>query len=96
MTINDRAFGFAQLGYVLVVLLALILLPGAQFFTSLLAMLGVWALVSGVYQAAPWRNREGWWTLLVATTLLAVGVIANVHYFTIVHRDDAEQQVELC
>ena len=83
MTINDRAFGYAQLGYVLVVLLALILLPGAQIITTLLAMLGVWALVSGIYQAAPWRNREGWWTLLVATTLLAVGVIANVHYFTI-------------
>ena len=82
MTINDRAFGFAQLGYVLVVLLALVLMPGAHVITTLIAMVGVWGVVSGVYQTTPWRNREGWWTLLIATTVLAVGIVANVHCFT--------------
>ena len=83
MTINDRAFAYAQVGYVLVVLLALILMPGAHVITTLIAMVGVWCVVSGVYQAAPWRNREGWWTLLIAATILAVGIIANVHCFTV-------------
>ncbi|MBQ7854362.1 MAG: hypothetical protein IJ352_04970 [Muribaculaceae bacterium] len=83
MTINDRAFAYAQVGYVLVVLLALILMPGAHVITTLIAMVGVWFVVSGVYQAAPWRNREGWWTLLIAATILAVGIIANVHCFTV-------------
>lgn len=83
MTINDRVFGFAQLGYLVVVLLSLLMLPGADILTTLPAMGGVWLFVSAIYQAAPWRSRQGWWTLLVVTTILAVGIIANVHYFTV-------------
>lgn len=83
MTINDRAFGFAQLGFVVVVLIALLLLPGAHVLSTFLSLVGVWIIVSGVYQAAPWRNREGWWTLLIAATVMSVGMIANVHYFTV-------------
>ena len=83
MTINDRAFGFAQLGFVVVVLIALLLLPGAHVLSTFLSLVGGWIIVSGVYQAAPWRNREGWWTLLIAATVMSVGMIANVHYFTV-------------
>lgn len=82
MSINDRAFGFAQIGYIVVVLLALLLFPGADILFTSLSMVGVWIIVSVAYQSMPWRNREGWWTLLIATTILSLGIIANVHLFT--------------
>lgn len=82
MSINDRAFGFAQIGYIIVVLLALLLLPGADLLFTSLSMAGVWIIVSAIYQSMPWRNREGWWTLLIATTILSLGIITNVHHFT--------------
>ena len=82
MTVNDHAFIYAQWGYILLVILALIMFPGASFFPTLLALIGVWVVVSILYRRAPWRNSEGWWTLLIATALMAVGVIVNVHCFT--------------
>ena len=82
MTTNYRAFIYAQLGYILLIILSLIMFPGASFFSTLLTMIGVWVFISMVYRRAPWRNSVGWWTLLIATTLMAVGVIVNVHYFT--------------
>ncbi len=85
MTINDRAFGYAQLGYIAAVSLALLLLPGAHFSTTLIALIAVWIMISAVYQSSPWRNREGWWTLLISTTLLSVGIISNVHLYTTSH-----------
>lgn len=82
MTVNDHAFIYAQWGYILLIILALIMFPGASFFPTLLALIGVWVLVSILYRRAPWRNSVGWWTLLIATALMAVGVIVNVHCFT--------------
>lgn len=82
MTTNDHVFAYAQLGYVLLVIVALIIFPGASFFPTLLAMIGVWVVVSIVYQRMPWRNSVGWWTLLVVATIMAIGVILNIHCFT--------------
>lgn len=84
MTLNDRIFAIAQAGYIGIVWLALLLLPGAEIWSTLLSMIGVWVITSAIYQSTPWRHTTGWWTLLFATTILAVGVIANVHYFTTV------------
>lgn len=82
MSLNDRSFAYAQLGYLLIVALTLILLPGASFFPTLIAMAGVWIVTALCYQATAARNSAGWWTLLIAATALAVGVIANIHFFT--------------
>lgn len=82
MTTNDHVFAYAQLGYVLLVIVALIIFPGASFFPTLLAMIGVWVVVSIVYQRMPWRSGVGWWTLLVVATIMAIGVILNIHCFT--------------
>ncbi|MBR3765672.1 MAG: hypothetical protein IKL11_00720, partial [Muribaculaceae bacterium] len=78
MTTNDHVFAYAQLGYVLLVIVALIIFPGASFFPTLLAMIGVWVVVSIVYQRMPWRSSVGWWTLLIAATIMAIGVILNI------------------
>lgn len=83
MSFNDRAFTFAQIGYILIVLLALFIFPGADISLTLLAMVGVWCITSIIYRHTPWHNHVGMWTLLIASTILAVGVIVNVHYFTI-------------
>lgn len=82
MSVNDRSFAFAQLCYLLIVAGALIALPGASFIPTILAMAGVWIVVALCYQATSARNSAGWWALLAATAVLAVGVIANVHFFT--------------
>lgn len=83
MGFKNRAFTFAQTGYILIVLLALFIFPGADIYLTLLAMVGVWVITSIIYRHTPWHNRAGWWTLLIASTILAVGIVANVHYFTI-------------
>lgn len=83
MRFNNCAFTLAQIGYVLAVLLALFIFPGADISLTLLAMVGVWGITSIIYRHTPWHNRAGWWTLLIASTILAIGIIINTHYFTI-------------
>ena len=85
MSFNDRSFAYAQLGYLLTVTVSLLILPGASFWPTLMAMLGIWIAVALCYQSTAARNSAGWWTLLTATTLLAVGAIANIHFFTTAH-----------
>lgn len=60
-----------------------LLLPGADTITTPIAMIGVWIIVGSAYRCTSTRNITGWWTLLISTTLLAAGVIANIHYFTV-------------
>jgi len=82
MSFNDRSFAYAQLGYILTVTITLLVLPGASFWPTLIALCGVWIAVALCNQATAARNSAGWWTLLTATTLLAIGAIANIHFFT--------------
>ena len=82
MNRNIRTFAIAQTVDAAIVLGALLLLPGADTATTMAAMLAVWGITASVYRITPYRDTAGWWTLLVATTFLAVGVIANTHYFT--------------
>ena len=83
MSFNKKSFFYAQCGCVLLVLIALILLPGASMVPTLLAIVGVWGVVSMCYKMLPWKCNAGWWTLLISSTILAIGVIANVNYYTV-------------
>ncbi len=83
MILTNRTFLIAQCGYLLLVLMALLLMPGASVVPTLLAMVGVWIVVSIVYNSTPWKNNVGWWTLLVVLTILSIGIVANVHYYTV-------------
>lgn len=83
MILTNKAFIFAQCIYILVALMSLLLMPGASVMPTLLAMLGVWIVVSIVYNSTQWKNNAGWWTLLIVSMVLSIGVVANVHYFTI-------------
>lgn len=82
MSFNDRSFGWAQLAYMLLVTVAALIWPGAGFWTTVSSLMGVWIVVSLLYQYTRYRNSAGWWTLLAATTALSIGVIVNVWYFT--------------
>lgn len=70
--------------YSVLILVALILLPGADIFTTFLSLLLVWCVVIGLYKKMPIYTEVGRYTLLGIMSILSVGVIANVHYFTIV------------
>lgn len=83
MSKHYRIFAFAQLAYIVIVWAVLRLLPGADVLSTTAAMAGVWIAVASVYQRTSSRSLTGWWTLLIATTLLAVGTIANIHFFTV-------------
>lgn len=80
---SKHSFAFAQAFYIIIVLLALWLLPGAEVWSTCGAMIAVWMLISVIYHYTPWYSKRGRWILLIATVLLAVGIIANVHYFTV-------------
>ena len=83
MSVKKYAFLGAQCVYVLLVLLALLVFPGASVVPTLFAMVMVWFIVATCYRYTPWKSDVGRWTLLVSATILAVGIIANVHYFSI-------------
>lgn len=80
---TKHSFRIAQLCYIIIVLIALWMLPGAEVWSTCGAMIAVWLCVSVIYRYTPWYSNKGRWILLVASTLLSVGVIANVHYFTV-------------
>lgn len=82
MSFNDRSFGWAQLAYILLTAAAALIWPGAGFWRTVASLTGVWVVVSLLYQYTRPRNSAGWWTLLAATTVLSIGVIVNVWYFT--------------
>ncbi|MCM1518762.1 MAG: hypothetical protein NC117_08990 [Pseudoflavonifractor sp.] len=82
MSFNDRSFAWAQLAYVALVFTAALVWPGDGLWTTVGSLTGVWIAVSLLYQYTRAHNSAGWWTLLSATTVLAIGVIVNVWYFT--------------
>lgn len=79
---QSRIFIYAQICYVLVICGALQLFPGAEVFSTILALTGAWLIIVFTYKKCNHRNIAGWWTLLITTTVLSTGIIANVHYFT--------------
>lgn len=79
---QSRIFIYTQICYVLVIWGALQLFPGAEAFSTMLAFIGSWLIIAYTYNKCEHRNLAGWWTLLITTTALSIGIIANVHYFT--------------
>ncbi len=82
--IKDKAFAIAQACYIIIVAVLLRVLPGADLTTTLLAFAGGWFAISGIYRLTSWYSKTGLWTLLIATAILSVGIIANIYYFTTV------------
>lgn len=81
---GTQIFAYAQICYVLVIWGALQLFPGAETFSTMIALIGAWLLIAYTYKNCEHRNLAGWWTLLITTTALSIGIITNVHYFTTV------------
>lgn len=69
--------------YFLAIAISLWLLPGADFFQTLLSMAIVWSIVSTTYYRSKISCILGWCVLLIISTMLSVGIIANVHYYTV-------------
>lgn len=73
------------------VVATLFLFPAAQWWSTTLAFCGVWGLVALAYRSLPCSNVGGWWTLLIVTTLTAIGTIINIWgWTTAVGRSTAE------
>lgn len=66
-----------------IIVLALVLWPGAPIVGSLVSMAALWGIICACYYRCRWRCSLGWWTLLAAFTLLAVGYVLNINYFTV-------------
>lgn len=64
------------------IFIALWLFPGAEYLSTTLCMALVWTIVSTAYRLTHNTNTCGWWTIQITATMLAVGIIANIHYFT--------------
>lgn len=60
------------------------MLPGADVASTFIAMTFVWIVVAAAYKCLPAYTEFGRYTLLIITTILSVGIIANVHYYTTV------------
>ena len=48
-----------------------------------LLLVAVGLLTAAAYRAMPWRNNAGWVALIIFWTMLAVGVTANLHQWTV-------------
>lgn len=79
MTFNDRSFALAQLGYLPVIAITALILPGAGMTTLMLSMAGSWIVTALCYQATSGRNSVGWWTLLAMQTILGATAAIMLH-----------------
>lgn len=101
MRFNHQHFLWAHIVYIAIIAITTAMLPGIGFLTTITALLIVWLLIDRIYNLSPYKNSAGRYALLVITTLLAVGVIANIHMYTvgsggtdsapILHNDDAKK-----
>lgn len=69
--------------YFLAIALSLWLMPGADVPQTLLSMAIVCGIVSTTYYRSKISCISGWCVLLIISTMLSVGIIANVHYYTV-------------
>ncbi len=80
---KKHLFVIAQGVALALVVAALMALPGLSLLPSVAVFAVVWVMIAMVYKKTGCVSSLGWYTLLVSATLLAVGVVANVHFFTI-------------
>lgn len=88
-----QIFLIAQLFSFAAVAVALCTLPGAPVLESLAGFVAVWFFVSVIYSCNPDKGMRGWWLLLVMTLLLSVGIVANMHLFTLPEGADSAHPV---
>lgn len=79
MTFNDRSFALAQLGYLPVIAITALIMPGAGMTTLMLSMAGSWIVTALCYQATSERNSVGWWALLTMQTALGSAAVVIIH-----------------
>ncbi len=75
--------GFICLSYVIIIG-ALALLPGASWAVVLIGATAALLIGAAAFGACEFRTKAGAATLLVAWTLVTVGIVVNVHYYTAV------------
>ena len=83
MRFNHRQFFWAHTAYIATISISAAMLAGAGFWATTISLLVVWLLIDRIYCLSPYKCNAGRYSLLIITTLLAVGVIANVHMYTI-------------
>ncbi len=70
------------LSYCAIILVALILLPGADIVSTFIAMALVWIAIATTYRYLPTYTECGRYILMFVATILSVGIISNVYYYT--------------
>lgn len=82
MRLTRHGFVWAQVAAMGVVAVAAAMVPEVGIVAGVLSMMAVWALCIGAYRLTPRSSMAGGYVLLIAFTLLAIGVLANVHLYT--------------
>lgn len=83
MRLATRPFILAQIASLTIIVSATMLLPDIGLWRGALPMIAVWLLCIGLYRMTPHPTQAGGYTLLVVYTMLAIGVVANVHLYTV-------------
>lgn len=86
-------FASSQITALMAAFLMLWLMPGAPVPDSLIGFSVVWAVTSCFYRLNPYRSRGGWWILLAVAVFLSLGIIANIHVFTLPPGADSSHPV---
>lgn len=79
---HNRSYLLAMCAHAVCVATALLLLPGAPFVSTLAAVLVITFVVTLAYRYTPAYTKIGERVLIIVSTVLAIGVVANVCYFT--------------
>lgn len=68
----------------IVIVVARLLMPGSPFLLTIIGLYAIITIQQSLYSRSHYATQTGRLVLLAFTTLMAVGVIANLHYFTVV------------
>ncbi len=68
--------------YLAAIITSIVLLPGVGIWSTTTALLAILLVTGSFYFSTGQYDSCGWWTLTITATMLAVGIIANIHYFT--------------
>lgn len=81
---KNIAYLISMSAYILCTLIALLSLPGANVVTSLLGFTCVTFISTNVYRSLRSYSRVGEIALFFASLVMTLGIVANMHYFTVV------------
>lgn len=64
---------------------AMIMLPGVDFAGTLAAFVCLWISIEYTLSKTEWKSETAWYALLAASVLTSIGIVANVHGYTVEH-----------